>query len=349
MPNVEYEGLDRLLGALGESIGRRVHLDEAALSQASSIPETLPDSWRDTATGVQVDTLSRGVPLKTVARGVLGHFLPAAAVVIAPLALVTFLANPLEYLLNLKVLGLLALTTLGFAVGLGALSPWLYPHSNPDGKRSEIAGFLSPLPWLVLGIALDQWPLPEVLASNLIVESVVGSVVLLTPGMALAVLAYAPWLRRTSRIAPVSPPGRWRKLRAIVVTGGLGAGLFGITHVLLALRGSLSRGIVWEGVLWMLAFGASFGFLVGVAFALALAVVYRRYSVEELRAWKVGLWAAAAAALPPLVIVFQRAPGQTELPHPLIELLWVLVLWNLPGFLMGYAAVKSAQGRLPTE
>jgi hypothetical protein len=221
--DVDFERLDRLLGALGERVASRVHLDETALSESSSIPETLPAAWRDTATSVQADTLPRGVPLRTVFRGVLGHFLPAAAVVVAPLALVTFLVNPLDYALNLRVLSLLFLTTLGFGLGIGVLSPWLYPHSNPDGKRSEVAGLVSPLAWLILGIALDQWPLPDFLARNILVELVAVSVVALTPGMTLAVFAYAPWPRRTSRIAPASPPGRWAKLRAVAVTGGLGA------------------------------------------------------------------------------------------------------------------------------
>jgi hypothetical protein len=35
------------------------------------------------------------------------------------------------------------------------------------------------------------------------------------------------------------------------------------------------------------------------------------------------------------------------MPHPLVELMQVLVAWNLPGFLMGYAAVELAQGSKP--
>ena len=54
MSDVDYEGLDRLLGALGESVASRVHLDETALSEPSSIPETPPATWRETATSVQV-------------------------------------------------------------------------------------------------------------------------------------------------------------------------------------------------------------------------------------------------------------------------------------------------------
>jgi hypothetical protein len=87
-------------------------------------------------------------------------------------------------------------------------------------------------------------------------------------------------------------------------------------------------------LLFPLAYGGSFGFLVGAAFAIALAFVYRRYAVEELRAWKVGLWAAAAAALPSLVMRIQGAP---------FVLLSVVILWILPGFLMGYATLKLAQ------
>ncbi len=342
MPDVDYEGLDRLLGALSESVASRVHLGETALSEASSVPETLPDAWRDTATSVQVDTLPRGVALRTVVRGVLGHFLPAAAVVIAPLALLSFLANPFEYALNLKMLSLLFLPTLGFALGLGALSPWLYPHSNPDGRRSEVAGFLSLFTCLPLGTGVGWlirslgeipglgWLLPLLTSRpGGFVVGLVGS------GMALAVLAYAPWLRRTSRIALASPPGRWAKVRAISVTGGLGAVAFGSAQLINQLSHGLPTGItLWPGLLFPLAYGGSFGFLVGAAFAIALAFVYRRYAVEELRAWKVGLWAAAAAALPTLVIRIQGAP---------FALLSVLILWILPGFLMGYATLKLAQ------
>ena len=356
--DVDYERLDRLLGALGESVASRVHLDETALSESSSAPETLPAAWRDTATTVQVDTLPRGVAPRTVVRGVLGHFFPAAAVVIAPLALLTFLANPFDYALNLKMLSVLFLSTFGFALGLGALSPWLYPHSNPDSRRSEVAGFVSfPFTFLIVGPGFD-WlirslgAMPQLGWLSPLLTSGTGALVvgLVFSGTALAVLTYAPWLRRTSRIVPASPPGRWTKLRATAVTGGLGAAVFGSVMVINTLLPPNPAGIaLWKGLFYSLAFGASFGFLVGAGFAIALAVVYRRYAFEQLRAWKVGLWAAAAAAIPFGVIVIQRTPGQPDMPHPLVELMLVLLYWNLPGFLMGYAAVKLAQRSRPTE
>ncbi len=354
--DVDYEGLDRLLGALAEGVASRVHVDKTALSGSSEIPETLPAAWQNTTTAVQVDTLPRGVALRTVSRGVLGHFLPAASVVVVPLALLTFLVNPFDYALNLRVLGLLFLPTLGFGLGLGALSRWLYPHSNPDGRRSEVAGFISPFACIPLAMGLGWlifflgsipgfgWLLP--LLTTRPWGFVVGT---MFSGMALAVLTYAPWLRRTSRIAPVSPPGRWRKLRATAVTGGLGAVFFGSSMVIRHLIYPLPTEVaLWPGLIYDFAFGASFGFLVGIALAIALAVVYRRHAVEELRAWKVGLWAAAAAVIPPLVIRIQRAPGQPGMPHPLVELMWVFIVWILPGFLMGYATVKLAQGSRPT-
>ncbi len=128
---------------------------------------------------------------------------------------------------------------------------------------------------------------------------------------------------------------RWAKVRAVAVTGGLGAVVFGSGMVIRTFLPPFPTGsALWPGLLYNLAFGASSGFLVGAALALALAVVFRRYAVEELRAWKVGLWAAAAAALPTLVIRIQGAP---------FALLSVLILWILPGFLMGYATLKLAQ------
>jgi hypothetical protein len=57
---------------------------------------------------------------------------------------------------------------------------------------------------------------------------------------------------------------------------------------------------------------------------------------------------AAAAVIPPLIIVIQRN-SEGPFPHPLVELMLVLVVWNLPGFLMGYGAVKLAQRSRPTE
>ncbi|MGD2124092.1 MAG: hypothetical protein PVJ76_20245 [Gemmatimonadota bacterium] len=94
-PDVDYEGLDRLLGALAEGVASRVRVDETALSGSSEIPETLPAAWRETATSVQVDTLPRGVPIRIVVRGVVGHFLPAQSVVVVPLVIITFLfRNP---------------------------------------------------------------------------------------------------------------------------------------------------------------------------------------------------------------------------------------------------------------
>lgn len=352
--DVDYRRLDGLLGALAESVASRVHLDETALSESSSIPETLPDAWRDTATSVQVDTLPRGVALRTVVRGTLRHFLPAASVAIAPLALVTFLANPFDYALNLKLLSVLVLSTLGFGLGLGALSPWLYPHSNPDGRRSELAGFVSAFAWLPIGFGLAGLfrllvAVPGMAWLDPLLNALPLETAFFLSGMTLAVLAYAPWLRRTSRIAAASPPGRWAKVRATAVTGGLGALMFGSAGVIRLLISPLPAGLDYWQLFHILAFGGSFGFLIGVAFAIALAVVYRRYTVEELRAWKVGLWAAVAAALPPLVILIQRAPGQPGMPHPLVELMWVLAVWNLPGFLMGYLAVKLAQRSRPTE
>ena len=334
MSDVDFEGLDRLLGALAESVASRVDLDEHALSVSSSSAEALPAEWRDVAAAVQVDSLPRGVPLRTVVRGALGRFFPAAVTVVAPLALLVFLANPVDYAVNLQVLGPLVLTTLGFALGLGALSPWLYPHSNPDGRRSEVAGFVSPLPWLLVMIGLSNRWIPHVPGIEWVVP--------MATGISLAVIANAPWLRRTSRIAPASPHGRWAKLRAIGFSGGVGASLFGAAHLVWFLPPGLAAGrMEWDVVFIILSIASSFGFLAGVSFAIALAVVYRRHALEELRAWKAGLWGALAAAIPPLVIHFSRAPG--AIFDPLAYFLTALIIWNLPGFLMGYAMVKLAQ------
>jgi len=326
MLDEEYEGLNRLLGALAESVASRIHLDESSSLEVASIPGSAPAEWGEKTTSVQVDTLPRGVPLRVVARGVLGNFLPAASVVVLPLVAVSYLFSASDPTWKIIPLSSLFLSTLGFGLGLGALSPWLYPHSNPDGRLSEVAGFLSPFAWMILAAGLKTWQPPLFPGMNLAVG--------LVPGMGLAVLAYAPWLRRSSRIAPTSPPGRWAKLRAVFFTGGLGSVTLGAAFFLSILP-RLPAAAPQKAVLFMLGLGASFGFVVGGAFAILLAIVYRHHAVQDLRAWKVGLWGAFAAVLAPSIWAIQWPP--------IFDLRWVLLTWILPGFLMGYGAVKLAQ------
>jgi hypothetical protein len=166
-------------------------------------------------------------------------------------------------------------------------------------------------------------------------------------GLSVAVVAFAPWLRRTSRIAPASPHGRWAKLRAATSTGVLGAAVFGsvtapINAVLIHLVINPAGSPNWSEFFWFnVPSSVEFGFAIGAALAVALAVVYRRHGVEELKPWKVGLWGAAAAALP--TVLTGSILGGTILAPTWFLLVVLFVDRLLPGFLMAFAMVKLAQ------
>jgi hypothetical protein len=258
--------------------------------------------------------------------------------VLVPLFALLVLLNPNEDA-NFLALAVIFLSTAGFALGLGIMSRWLYPHSNPDGHRSDVAGLASPFIALLAASGLF-WLMPALGAMTYWVAPLLS-------GLSVAVVAFAPWLRRTSRIAPASPHGRWAKLRAAASTGVLGAAVFGsvtgpinavLIHLVINPEGSPN----WSEFFWFnVVSSVTFGFAIGAALALALAVVYRRHGVEELNAWKVGLWGAAAAALPTMLT--GSILGGRILATPGFLLLILFVDRLLPGFLMAYAMVRLAQ------
>ena len=168
-------------------------------------------------------------------------------------------------------------------------------------------------------------------------------------GLTMAIISYAPWLRPTPRIARPSPLNRWTRFRGAVAMGVWGAGAFGLAQLAVG---------VWNGIrfgLWpspyVLLNGALTGFVIAVAFAIVLWVVYRRLPVEQLSAWRLGIWGGGAAALPALALVAVRSTWGVDLslPHPMVEAMWVFFRMCLPGFLLAYGAVKLAQrpGRDP--
>jgi hypothetical protein len=55
--------------------------------------------------------------------------------------------------LALSLIGSAGAVTVGFGLGLTALRRWLYPDAKVDGRRSAIAGFLSPF-LVFIGVTL---------------------------------------------------------------------------------------------------------------------------------------------------------------------------------------------------
>lgn len=359
----KYLELDRLLGMLGQGIATRLEAREGkavptraredattpmeALTESRETPSTLLGAaraaWREPADPVVVTTRPRGVGLDVVLRGTLRHFLPGAALVVFPVVALLRLADPLDWITVAAPLGVLPSLTLGFALGLGAVRRRIFPHANPDGVRSEVAGLMAPLITLGVGMGLSRWiaPLPTVpeFASIYALSMVVGA--------CTALATYAPWLRPTEAVASPSPVHRWRTFRATVVTGVAGAAVFGPIRLALFLTSAAIAGLPTGVPLhvlaeWLLG-GVFTGFVVGVLFAVVLAAVYRRVGIDELRPWRVGLCGAAVGVLPVLRYLWLWiGSGGTRW----IEATWVtrtLVTWSLPGFLLAYGAVKLAQ------
>ncbi len=97
-------------------------------------------------TEVEAPTLyERGLSLREVAKGALMRFLPASFVSMAGLAATMKLSVGSGLLAVTGSLGFAAAMTVGFGAGLLVMRPWLYPDSDVSGRRSVVAGLLSPL------------------------------------------------------------------------------------------------------------------------------------------------------------------------------------------------------------
>ncbi len=135
-------------------------------------------------TASDVVPYERGVSLKTVLRGVLKRFLPASAISLGVLglALTTAGASGLA-LIPLLAGGL----TLGFGLGMEGLRRWLYPDAKVDGRRSVVAGLLSPLLLFGTVALIETTGLGPIGAAGFTLLS----------GMIMALAMYFPWLTPT--------------------------------------------------------------------------------------------------------------------------------------------------------
>lgn len=161
-------------------------------------PNLLPTDSDDRG-ALPPDVLNgRGLPVSAVLRGVLGRFLPGSVISMAGLmGLVSLFGGPslFEFLMvvALPSVGL----AMGYGIGLEGLRRWLFPDAEVDGRRSLVAGFVSPLAlftWVtVVAESLGGLTLP------------VGVGVVLLLGMLMAVVMFFPWL--TSDETDESHPG----------------------------------------------------------------------------------------------------------------------------------------------
>ena len=130
----------------------------------------------------------RGISLREIVKGTLGRFLPGSVIGMGGLAAVFNIIGPGGPLSFLAEVGFMlssfaAPLALGFGLGLVGLSRWLYPDSRVSGRRSFIAGCLSPLAFT---------------ATTFLIEGVLGlTLVGFLVGVAMAFGMYFAWLSPT--------------------------------------------------------------------------------------------------------------------------------------------------------
>jgi hypothetical protein len=140
----------------------------------------------------------RGISLREVAKGTLGRFLPGSVIGMGLLSVIippVGLDGPL--LLELLLLHEVGPLVIGFGLGLVGLHRWLYPDSEVTGRKSFIAGLLTPIAMLGAGVLISL-PVQPALVSFLV-------------GIAMAVGMFFPWLsptpeeKRSDRYQPDPP------------------------------------------------------------------------------------------------------------------------------------------------
>ena len=129
----------------------------------------------------------RGLTMKETLGATLTRFLPTSLLSVgAVVALFEPGIHLSEFLI--PVLVFTGLITLGFGVGLEGLRRWLYPEADVSGRRSVLAGLLSPLAWLAAFLIVE--PLGAIV--GLAEFFFVGLV-----GVVLALGMFFPWLTPT--------------------------------------------------------------------------------------------------------------------------------------------------------
>ena len=117
---------------------------------------------------VEVVPYERGLSIREVLRGALSRFFPASVLSMGAVGVAVGMPGPGQWLGWLMgVLGFAGALTGGFGLGLVALKRWLYPDADVTGRRSVVAGLLSPLAVFIsvaVGSGLSQAQVPVVLA-----------------------------------------------------------------------------------------------------------------------------------------------------------------------------------------
>ena len=131
----------------------------------------------------------RGISLSRVLKGTATRFLPGSVIGMGALsALIPPGGLSGIRLLEMVLLHQVGPLALGFGLGLVGLHRWLYPDSEVQGRRSLVAGLLSPIAMLGAGVftaVLGLVPLPQ------------PGIVSFLVGIVMALAMYFPWLSPT--------------------------------------------------------------------------------------------------------------------------------------------------------
>lgn len=127
-----------------------------------------------------------GIPAHTAARGVLRRFIPGSAGIMSVLSLASIVADPTRAFI---VMGIVAFEVtwlaFGYGVGLELLRRWLYPDAAVDGRRSVVAGLMTPLALGIVSVFTQGAHTATIgVASTLV-------------GLGMAAVMFFAWLRPT--------------------------------------------------------------------------------------------------------------------------------------------------------
>ncbi len=127
--------------------------------------------------------VERGISLGSVLKGTVARFVPGSLTVFSPFFVATLLDDPSRWLVVLGIFGLeIGAIATGFGAGLATLRRWLFPEAKVDGRRSVIAGLMSPLALGIVSIFTQGASLGEIAVYSLVA------------GFMMAVLMFFPWL-----------------------------------------------------------------------------------------------------------------------------------------------------------
>jgi len=150
-------------------------------NEGESIEPQIPDEE-----STELVPYERGISLQKVGKGTLARYLPGSVIGMAVLQLVDLplMGLPFPEMFELLLVHELGPLVIGFGLGLLVLHRWLYPDSGVTGRKSFIAGFLSPMTLVITSILTGGLQLDLALVSLLV-------------GVAMALVMYFRWLRPT--------------------------------------------------------------------------------------------------------------------------------------------------------